>query len=146
MLQGLAIVESGGTPGTPWRAGLLGACYGKAGQVDRGFETLAQAFAAQQNGENFYDAELHRIEGDLILTKSVLDESSAEACYRKALEVARSQNAQIRRSLIACVCEIAAPVESSVVYLRRRSLARNCEIRWLLTEYAARLCESLPRN
>ena len=57
-------------------------------QVD---EALART--EQTEGREF-EAELHRMKGELLLTQSVTDEEQAEACFRKALSVARGQSAK----------------------------------------------------
>jgi len=49
---------------------------------------------ADKTGERAYEAELHRIKGELLLRQAVPDEEQAEACFQKALEVARGQQAK----------------------------------------------------
>jgi predicted ATPase len=41
-----------------------------------------------------FEAELYRVKGELILARLSPDHEEAEACFRKALEVARSQSAK----------------------------------------------------
>ncbi len=51
---------------------------------------LREAFAAaQSHGPGWYDAELHRLDGELRP-----EPAEAEACFRQALEIARSQRAK----------------------------------------------------
>ena len=47
-----------------------------------------------KTGEHFYDAELYRIKGKLLLEQTVRDEGQAETCFRQALDIARSQQAK----------------------------------------------------
>ena len=58
-------------------------------------EALARA---GRTGVGYYEAELHRIKGELLLQFGVQSLGSrvqeAEACFQKALEVARSQSAK----------------------------------------------------
>jgi predicted ATPase len=57
---------------------------------------LAEAFAAMaKTGECWYDAELHRLSGEVALRSAepVFDE--AERCFRSALEKARGRGAKL---------------------------------------------------
>ncbi len=92
---------------------LLAEAYGKVGQAEEGLTLLAEALAAVDNsGERFYEAELYRLKGELSLqsrqVKTSQDKSAvtnpqppipnpqaeAEACFRKAIEIARRQQAK----------------------------------------------------
>jgi predicted ATPase len=59
------------------------------GLLNRAIDKVAQW------GEAFYDAETHRVMGDLELTTSLAGPSAAEAWYRKAIEIARGQEAKL---------------------------------------------------
>jgi adenylate cyclase len=41
-----------------------------------------------------YEAELHRIKGELLLGEAAADEQQAEECFRNALKIARGQSAK----------------------------------------------------
>ena len=76
---------------------LLAEVYGKAGQVEDGLATLAEALVVvNKSGERFYEAELYRLKGELTLKQSSdrRRESEAEACFLKAIEVAHKQQAK----------------------------------------------------
>jgi predicted ATPase len=45
-------------------------------------------------GGRFYEAELYRINGELLLRQAVPDEDQAETCFERAVDVARSQSAK----------------------------------------------------
>jgi predicted ATPase len=47
-----------------------------------------------QHGERFYEAELGRLKGELLLTASAAQHAEAEACFHQALAIARSQQAK----------------------------------------------------
>jgi predicted ATPase len=69
------------------------------GEQEKGRQALAEARAlVDKTGERFWEAELHRLEGELTLqcTRPSLERSfpEAEASFRKALEVARRQEAK----------------------------------------------------
>src|SRR5215475_12455279 len=74
---------------------LLAEWYGKAGQGATGLEVLAEArAAAQHRQERFYEAELYRLEGALLLAQSVDRVAEAATCFQHALTIARQQQAQ----------------------------------------------------
>jgi predicted ATPase len=97
--------------GQPGRLCQLAAAYGKAGQAKEGLTVLAEAWeVVSRTGECLGEAELYRLKGELTLQKlsvissqlSVTDprplppdpQSEAEACFRKAIEVAQKQQAK----------------------------------------------------
>jgi len=47
-----------------------------------------------QTGLVYYEAELHRLDGELRLRLDTPDEQRAEASFRRALEIARQQHAK----------------------------------------------------
>ena len=58
---------------------------------DSGAEALEYA---AQTGIVYYEAELHRLDGELRLRLDTADEQRAEASFRRALEIARQQQAK----------------------------------------------------
>ena len=67
----------------------LAAC----GRYGEGLAALREAGAlAEGRGERFIEAEIHRLHGNLLLAEN--GSAEAEACYVKALEVARVQQAR----------------------------------------------------
>jgi predicted ATPase len=88
----------------------LADAYGKVGQGEEGLPLLAEALAqVTQTGERWYEAELHRLKGQLALQSQVQSlkskvpspqhpipntQAEAEACFHKALEVAQQQSAR----------------------------------------------------
>jgi predicted ATPase len=68
--------------------------YGKARQPEEGLSVVTEALArAARTGAGYYEAELHRIKGEL-LRQTVPDEEEAEGRFQKALEIARGQSAK----------------------------------------------------
>ena len=94
--QGLAAWRAIGTKlGLPAILLLLAEAYGKAGQVEVGLQTLAEALAlVDQTQERVYEAELYRLQGELLLARSAEHYAEAETCFRQALDVARHQQAK----------------------------------------------------
>lgn len=78
----------------------LAEAYGAVGQVKEGLTLLAEATAAvHKTGERFYEAELYRLKGTLTLQSKVQSlksevEEEAEEYFRKAIEIARGQQAK----------------------------------------------------
>jgi predicted ATPase len=74
---------------------LLAEAYGQAGQAEAGLAVLAEAFSVRdKTGERFWEAELHRLKGELLLSLSADNQAEAEGCLHQALAVARRQQAK----------------------------------------------------
>jgi len=97
----------------PFFLALLAGAYGKIGQAEEGLAVLAEALdAVNKTGEHVYEAELYRLKGELTLqqskvrgpkskvpstqrlTPSTQVEAEAEACFHRAIEIARRQQAK----------------------------------------------------
>lgn len=71
--------------------GLLAEVLSQMGDVEQGIVVLAEGFAAmERNDEREFEAELHRVKGDLLVAKNC--DSEAENVYQQAIAVARQQN------------------------------------------------------
>jgi tetratricopeptide (TPR) repeat protein len=75
---------------------LLALAYLRANRVDDAFASLDDALRfVEQSGERYYEAELHRLRGELLLVCGRdSDEEEIQGCFRKAIEVARKQDAK----------------------------------------------------
>jgi len=102
--EGIALMERGlnawrGTGARilePYLLALLSELCLRAGRIDAAGERLDEARArVQETGECWYEAELHRLEGEILLAAAGEGERGerAEACFRRALEVAGRQGA-----------------------------------------------------
>jgi tetratricopeptide (TPR) repeat protein len=98
MQEGLEIFRSiDAVHMTPYFSSLLAEAYGDAGRPEQGLDLFADLNAA---GEPFWEAELHRVKGELILRRGTLQnlkrdgESAAETCFRQALAIAQRQKAK----------------------------------------------------
>ena len=49
---------------------------------------------ADQSEERYWEAEVHRLKGELLLARSAENQMEVEACFHKALDVARRQEAK----------------------------------------------------
>ena len=80
----------------PFYLSLLAVFYEKAGEVEKGLESVDRAFsAAARYNENWWNAELYRLRGNLLLLQNSADgnDLAAEA-YRQATELARQQKSR----------------------------------------------------
>jgi predicted ATPase/predicted negative regulator of RcsB-dependent stress response len=72
---------------------ILAEAYYKAGQAEEGLAVVAEALAVvQRHTERFYEAEVYRLKGELLLLQG--DEAEAEASFQQAIKVARRQQAK----------------------------------------------------
>jgi DNA-binding SARP family transcriptional activator/predicted ATPase len=73
--------------------GMLAEAHAGAGQSEEGLSVLAEALSqVEETGERYYEAEIHRLKGELLLMQR--DEAEAEASFQHAIEVARRQRAR----------------------------------------------------
>ena len=115
MLQGLVLAQKGqskegvvqiqdGIAG--WKAlgveielpsflSLLVEAYRQEEQAQQGLSVLAEALERiDQSGERYYEAEIYRLRGELLLQTTQKKETEAEHCFQKAIDIARHQNAK----------------------------------------------------
>ncbi|MGD2245978.1 MAG: protein kinase [Candidatus Aminicenantes bacterium] len=105
MRQGMAAWQATGAGMIrPQRLALLAEAYGRAGKLEEGLTVLSEALAAaQSSGERYYEAEIFRLKGELLLMQG--DEAEAEISFLKAVEVARQQSAkswELRTAVSLC--------------------------------------------
>src|SRR5262249_27344954 len=64
-------------------------------QPEAGLVVLAEALTlVDATGERWYEAELHRLRGALLLQQSLDHQAEAESCFHDALAIARHQQAK----------------------------------------------------
>jgi class 3 adenylate cyclase/predicted ATPase len=74
---------------------LVAQIYERTGQLEKALQLIDSALdRALEAGEHWYESELHRIKGELLLMQSTPAEEQAESCFQKAVDVARSQSAK----------------------------------------------------
>ena len=78
----------------PYFLVLLAEAYGHVGQVDVGLALLAEAALVVNKGERYWEAELYRVKGELLLARAAAQHTEAETALQQALEVARGQQAK----------------------------------------------------
>ena len=96
MSQGMDIWQATGAAlEKPLSLATLAEAYGKRGQREKGLSCIAEAHTlVQQTGERWWEAELHRLQGELLLQQATPDVVQGEACFHQALAVARQQQAK----------------------------------------------------
>jgi predicted ATPase len=91
----MAIRATGAQVYYPYYLALLAQAYGATAQSAEGLSALREALAfVRQHEERWYEAELHRLQGALLLQQAVPDVIQAETCFRLALDIAREQKAK----------------------------------------------------
>jgi TOMM system kinase/cyclase fusion protein len=96
MRQGMTAWQATGAEvDRPYYLALLAEGYGKAGRAEEGLHVLAEALAVTDAiEERYYEAELYRLQGELLLAGSREHHAEAEPCFRQALAIARRQQAK----------------------------------------------------
>jgi predicted ATPase len=99
--EGLAQINQAGTAPTSarfWRIyflALLAEAYGKGGKTAEGLAALTEALSAvKDTGVHFYEPEMHRLKGELLLAGPSGNPADAEACFLQAIGLARSMSAK----------------------------------------------------
>jgi predicted ATPase len=75
---------------------VLAGAHGKLSSLEKALTLVAEGSAiAERTGERYYEAELHRTKGEALLQFKVqAHELEAEACFLRAIEIARKQSAK----------------------------------------------------
>jgi class 3 adenylate cyclase/predicted ATPase len=111
MRQGMTAWRATGAEiGRPSLLARLAEAQGKVGQAEEGLAAVTEALAhVHKSGERIFEAELYRLKGELVLQSAVHSpqseipnpqhptpstQSEAEACFHKAIEIARKQQAK----------------------------------------------------
>jgi predicted ATPase len=96
MHQGLrAFRATGGEIVRPYFLALLAEAHGAMGQSETGLAVLAEALTlADTTGERWYESEIYRLKGELLLQQSLDNQAEAEHCFQQAITTAQSQQAK----------------------------------------------------
>jgi predicted ATPase len=94
--QGLTAYRATGAETTrPYYLALLAEAYGMMGQPEAGLTILTAALThVDTTGERWYEPELHRLKGELLLQQASDNQTEVESCFHHALESARTQQAK----------------------------------------------------
>jgi serine phosphatase RsbU (regulator of sigma subunit) len=100
--QGLRLLEKGleayrataAELALPFYLGILAEGYTSASRFAEAHAALSEARTlVENNDERFQEAELHRLQGELLLAESG-DETAAEKCFLRAVEISRCQGSK----------------------------------------------------
>src|SRR5262249_36168373 len=154
MRQGLAALQATGTELVrPHFLALLAEAFGKAGQPGEGLRVLEEALArANRTGERYYEAELYRLKGELLLMQpasrsvshagtggeAVVDDqanlvANAAASFNQAIQIARQQKARSR--------ELGAAMSAARLYQNKARREAGRGLRDVLAEVYNRFTE-----
>ena len=74
---------------------LLAEAQGTMEQPAEGLTTLTEALTlVDTTGERWYDSELYRLKGELLLQQNSDNQAEAENCFQHAISIAQSQQAK----------------------------------------------------
>ncbi len=88
--QGLVVFRATGSIAfLSYFLAMMAEALGKAGQLEEGLAMLEESLSCvEKTGERFYEAEIHRLKGELLLAQGA-DKDEVEKHYKQAIEVAR---------------------------------------------------------
>ena len=96
----------------------LAEMLGNAGQPQEGLNTLQEALEIMnKSDERYYEAELYRVRGELLLMLDASSEPEARSSFYHAVEVARRQNAKL--------CELRATASLCRLWLAQKSVEKR---------------------
>ncbi|HEY6418262.1 MAG TPA: adenylate/guanylate cyclase domain-containing protein, partial [Candidatus Binataceae bacterium] len=75
-------------------AAMLAEACAAVGQIDEAISAVDEVLPIAQTEERYYEAELNRLRGELLLTRGNTENGAAEDCFRTAIDIARRQNAK----------------------------------------------------
>ena len=82
--------------GMPYRLLSLAGVHMRARQVPDGLDVLTEALSlVESTGERWFEAELHRVRGEVLLQSADPEWARAEECFRQAITVAQGQQAKL---------------------------------------------------
>jgi TOMM system kinase/cyclase fusion protein len=96
IIQGLTAWRATGAEiARPYYLALLAEAHGTLGEPEAGLMALAEALTlADTTGERWYEAELYRLKGELLLQQSLDNQAEAENCFHHAIAIAQNQQAK----------------------------------------------------
>lgn len=96
ILEGLvACSQTGSRLGETYYTALLAETHLAAGQIDDAKVASGQAKdIVEATNERWMEADIYRLEGDIIMCESPKHVNEAESCYTKALKLARGEQAR----------------------------------------------------
>jgi predicted ATPase len=91
----LALQATGAESARPYFLSLLAEAYGIQGEPEEGLAVLTEALTrVDTTGERWYESEIYRLKGALLLQQNSDHQAEAETCFHHALDIARNQQAK----------------------------------------------------
>ena len=79
----------------PYHLALLAEAHGTLGKPEAGLAVLTEALTLVDiTGERWYEPELYRLKGELLLQQSSDNHAEAESCFHQAIAIAQNQQAK----------------------------------------------------
>src|SRR5262249_27064663 len=79
----------------PYYLGLLADVHGTMGHPEAGLTVLTEALThVDKTGVRWYEAEMHRLKGELLLQQNADNQAEAENCFHHAIRIAQNQSAK----------------------------------------------------
>jgi predicted ATPase len=90
-----ALLSTGATHAMPLRLAYLASAHANLGQIDDAWHYIGEAITAVKiTKETWFEAEVHRVAGEIALLSQGPDTAKAEAYFERARSVARQQQAK----------------------------------------------------
>ena len=73
----------------------IATALGRLQRYDEALRAIEESFEfIEKSGQRYYEAELHRLKGEILLAQNASNPVQSESCFRAAIEVARKQQAR----------------------------------------------------
>jgi predicted ATPase len=90
-----SVRSAGATAFSPLILSNLAWAHAKMGQSDDAWQCINEAIAVvETTGERWWEAEVHRMAGEIALMSKQPDAAESEACFERAIPIARRQQAK----------------------------------------------------
>jgi predicted ATPase len=90
-----AVRSTGSTFGAPYNASYLARAYAQLGQMDDAWGCIGEALTTvEKTKDRFWEAEVHRVGGEITLMSGHPDAAKAQVYFERALDIARKQQAK----------------------------------------------------
>jgi predicted ATPase len=87
--------KTGAHSTTPYYRTLLARACQQAGRIDEGLRVLEEAKeGVEARGERWWESEVQRLTGELLLSQSIENAADAERCFVQAIDISRNQEAK----------------------------------------------------
>ena len=111
----------------PHYLALLAEAYGTMGQPDTGLTVLTEALTlVDTTRERWYEAELYRLKGALLLQQSLDNQVEADNCFQQAIAIAQNQQAKSWELRAAIRDSLKLNRPSSMGYSRQSHAGGTC--------------------